>query len=1105
MKCSICESPRLGTEECPEDHKPPPPPPPQPAPQPASKQPVKSASVEPWACGVCSYANTLPKYQERCEMCDTVRPAQAVAAAVAKSKEDSWECDWCCTVNAQHVAYCELCFSPKPSPLQLNSSSGTTGNPEKGLQRSATRWQCSRCCHPSEYVECRICGQPEPPIVAVEVKPHKPVVVAAATTYSGGSWQCAFCDVINNAKKEECRICSRARAVAAVVEAPPVEVAPEPLQLVDPFADLEVIENPSKDHSGINATPVAQTLSPFPSSFDPLQVGPPSNPPPSHLLAKVLHESKFAPIPAVSSPTATAAVIDPFKSPSSPQARGSDFRASEAGPPGVEDVEQAAKVRAEIYATEQTYVFNLTRLLAVFIRPINQKSKSFGLSQAQTVALCGNISVIARLHTVLVQDMQKEDIIEVLLKNADFLKIYTSYVNNYESMIATLTLLGKNRNFDKFLAETESESMTLPSYLILPVQRIPRYCLLLRELQKCTAEDAPNYPRLCLALEKLKAIAECINEQKRKFENTSLLLDIQTRIRSPAHYLVCKPGRIFLRQGKLKRLEDDIFYHFFLFNDALLQTTDRYKVVIEMNVNTLTLLPRGADTLAFTFHQMQHKGKLVEYSLLTEIAADREAWTTALQHAISSNPAINMGAAEPEVKHEEQGVILMEGLLQKKSPKGVNRYQERYFELSSSWLSYRKKKGAEKAGEIAVKDIIAIRNTDKKPGEFEIDVRSAGETAIRRFGNWRTFTLLANSVAEAQRWQREIQAQVDAHPPTAAPSIEAERNRVEPAEDAPVLQSFGASLPALRVVGVIRSGWMTVKGSKPNSKANPKRYVVFTEGQLAIYDTLEDVKQGEYKAQLFPLSLEPPLVVSLPQDNAWALEWASHKLEFELCEERDEQPNLASEASFEPDLSRRRELWQLAARKAVPSTLFAVPIDLAVQRSGANTGVPSPIMVALTWLDAHGLEEQGLYRIPGSKMQVEGLIARFDRGEHVEIPVQYSGSNLASLVVQYLRRLPENLFTNEFAPIFQRAMGSEQQLSMLKLLLSKLPQANFCTIRALALHLARVAQRSDVNEMTAQNLSICVYTSMAQVMNALILNCDYLFDQEVAVEDDPFA
>ena len=44
----------------------------------------------------------------------------------------------------------------------------------------------------------------------------------------------------------------------------------------------------------------------------------------------------------------------------------------------------------------------------------------------------------------------------------------------------------------------------LPAFLICPVQRLPRYLLILRDLQKCTPEDHPDYLHLQEALTLIK-------------------------------------------------------------------------------------------------------------------------------------------------------------------------------------------------------------------------------------------------------------------------------------------------------------------------------------------------------------------------------------------------------------------------------------------------------------------------------------------------------------------------------------------------------------------------------------------------------------------------
>jgi hypothetical protein len=65
--------------------------------------------------------------------------------------------------------------------------------------------------------------------------------------------------------------------------------------------------------------------------------------------------------------------------------------------------------------------------------------------------------------------------------------------------------------------------MYLLSLMITPIQRIPRYELLLRELIKNTSREHEEYEQLCIANVSIKEIAEFHNEKKRKDEqNLSL-------------------------------------------------------------------------------------------------------------------------------------------------------------------------------------------------------------------------------------------------------------------------------------------------------------------------------------------------------------------------------------------------------------------------------------------------------------------------------------------------------------------------------------------------------------------------------------------------------
>jgi hypothetical protein len=65
----------------------------------------------------------------------------------------------------------------------------------------------------------------------------------------------------------------------------------------------------------------------------------------------------------------------------------------------------------------------------------------------------------------------------------------------------------------------------------MPVQRLPRYILLLRELYKHTPPTHADEPLLAKAVEKVSAVAEFVNEKKRSAEQLMQLHALQQQLK----------------------------------------------------------------------------------------------------------------------------------------------------------------------------------------------------------------------------------------------------------------------------------------------------------------------------------------------------------------------------------------------------------------------------------------------------------------------------------------------------------------------------------------------------------------------------------------------
>ena len=272
----------------------------------------------------------------------------------------------------------------------------------------------------------------------------------------------------------------------------------------------------------------------------------------------------------------------------------------------------------EFYDTERSYYTNLGILYTEFVVPLRQavlERKEINVSGEQVDKMINNIETIYKFHSSFLADLENQNhrgaaaaatataaatngggggggsgvsVGSVMLKYAQFFKIYISYLNGYEPSIGTINSLRNNRRFQDFLTRMRARLndislLDLTSYLIMPVQRVPRYVLLLSSILSYTLSSDSEYELLHAALDSIKSVAMYVNEGKKHVENLSKLVDVQDRISggSDVPQLV-EPYRRFVREGVMVRVSSGGLLGgmsgtlkekrsvFFLFSDLLL-------------------------------------------------------------------------------------------------------------------------------------------------------------------------------------------------------------------------------------------------------------------------------------------------------------------------------------------------------------------------------------------------------------------------------------------------------------------------------------------------------------------------------------------------------
>lgn len=114
-------------------------------------------------------------------------------------------------------------------------------------------------------------------------------------------------------------------------------------------------------------------------------------------------------------------------------------------------------------------------------------------------------------------------------------------------------------------------SYELPTFLIKPVQRICKYPLLLDQLLKKTASEAPFYQELADGLQVIRRITDKVNETRRLQENIQLVRDLETRVEDWKGHSISTFGSLLLSDVfMVSKSDTEREYHVYLFEKILL-------------------------------------------------------------------------------------------------------------------------------------------------------------------------------------------------------------------------------------------------------------------------------------------------------------------------------------------------------------------------------------------------------------------------------------------------------------------------------------------------------------------------------------------------------
>ncbi|EDO48318.1 predicted protein [Nematostella vectensis] len=135
--------------------------------------------------------------------------------------------------------------------------------------------------------------------------------------------------------------------------------------------------------------------------------------------------------------------------------------------------------------------------------------------------------MVSKLQSRLAKwDVNTTIIGDVLLEMFSYLKLFEPYFNSRNKGNEVKSKLEKNNEKFRLISTRTINGQTLNSLLLMPIQRIPRYELLLKELVKRTDESHPDYGNLKEAQAKAQKAAAELNEHIRRIENESKIIEV---------------------------------------------------------------------------------------------------------------------------------------------------------------------------------------------------------------------------------------------------------------------------------------------------------------------------------------------------------------------------------------------------------------------------------------------------------------------------------------------------------------------------------------------------------------------------------------------------
>jgi len=223
------------------------------------------------------------------------------------------------------------------------------------------------------------------------------------------------------------------------------------------------------------------------------------------------------------------------------------------------------RLQMNFWELKETTFLHLQVLTQKFLKPVEELGI---LSVNELYKLSANLSDIIQFHKGFLEKLQnrigkwndQSIISDLFLENYEFFNQYLDYMLNFGEALLNLSLMRNKyhelepiiKSFEDYQLKTTR--LTLESLFVMPVQRVPRYILLLKEMKKYTGKvNPPEEEKIGIVADKIQAILTDLNQKTPK-GNLEAVKRLQMILESVEGelYTILDAKSVYVKEGALK-------------------------------------------------------------------------------------------------------------------------------------------------------------------------------------------------------------------------------------------------------------------------------------------------------------------------------------------------------------------------------------------------------------------------------------------------------------------------------------------------------------------------------------------------------------------------